>query len=196
MQIKASGVCHSDLHTINGRQTPPLLPVTLGHEASGIVTGIGKQVKNVQEGDRVGIDYVWSCGKCEYCLEGKDNLCDNLKIMSSSAEGSWKEIVVTNSRHVHKLPNNIGFPEGAILNCAVMTSYHAVRYAEIRPGLSVVIYGLGGVGMSLLKWAKIAGCSDIIAVDQEEEKLRIAKREGATSTINPSSEDPVESVKS
>jgi len=191
VQIKAAGVCHSDLHTINGKQTPRLLPVTLGHEASGIVTAIGKLVKNVREGDRVGIDYVWSCGQCKYCLHDKDNLCDNLLIMSSSAEGSWKEIVVANSRHVHKLPDNIGFPEGAMLNCAVMTSYHAVQYAEIRPGLSVLVYGLGGVGMSLLKWAKIAGVSEIIAVDQEEEKLRIARREGATSTINPLDGNPV-----
>lgn len=195
VEIKAAGVCHSDLHTINGKQTPPLIPVTLGHEASGVVTGVGKRVKNVREGDRVGIDYVLSCGMCTYCLTGKDNLCDNLAIMSSSAEGSWKEIVVVNSRHVHKLPENIGFPEGAVLNCAVMTSYHAVRFAEIRPGLSILVYGLGGVGMSLLKWAKIAGASDIIAVDQEEEKLRIARREGATSTISPINGNPIEEIK-
>jgi 2-desacetyl-2-hydroxyethyl bacteriochlorophyllide A dehydrogenase len=195
VDIKAATICHSDLHTIAGRQVPPITPITLGHEASGVVSAKGKNVKNVELGDRVGIDYVQSCGRCAYCLKGKDNLCDNFAVMAANIEGSWKEKVVVPARHVHKLPANIGFPEGAMLNCAVMTAYHSVKFSQMAPGATVLVYGLGGVGMSLLKWTKIGGASDIIAVDLEEEKLRIARREGATATINPKDGNPVEQVR-
>lgn len=195
VEIKAASICHSDLHTLAGRQVPATVPITLGHEASGVVSAKGKNVTNVEVGDRVGIDYVQSCGKCQYCLRGKDNLCDNFAVMSFNREGSWKEEAVVPSRHVHRLPNNIGFPEGAMLNCAVMTAYHAVRYAQQPPGASVLVYGLGGVGLSLLKWAKIAGATDIIAVDLEDEKLKIAKREGATATVNPRNGNPVQEIR-
>ncbi len=195
VEIKAASICHSDLHTLAGRQVPATVPITLGHEAAGVVSAKGKNVTNVEVGDRVGIDYVQSCGKCQYCLRGKDNLCDNFAVMSFNREGSWKEEAVVPSRHVHRLPNNIGFPEGAMLNCAVMTAYHAVRYAQQPPGASVLVYGLGGVGLSLLKWAKIAGATDIIAVDLEDEKLKIAKREGATATVNPRNGNPVQEIR-
>jgi propanol-preferring alcohol dehydrogenase len=194
IQIRAAGVCHTDLHTIGGKQTPPVVPRTLGHEASGVVISTGKNVKNVTVGDRVGIDYVWSCGRCDYCLAGKHNLCDDLFFMSSSVDGSWKEKVVAPSRHVHRLPSNIGFAEGAILNCAVMTAYHATKVAKTKRGMSIAIYGLGGVGMCLLKWAKISGAAELIAVDQDEERLRIARREGATTSINPKNGSPVDQI--
>jgi alcohol dehydrogenase, propanol-preferring len=195
VQVKAAGVCHSDLHTINGRQTARVVPIALGHEGSGVVVATGKNVKNVAVGDRVGIDYIWSCGQCGFCIAGKTNLCDKKFIMSSGVEGTWRERIVAPSRHVHVLPANISFAEGAILNCAVMTGYHAAKLAETKPGVSVLVYGLGGVGMNVLKWSKIAGAAEIIAVDQDEERLRIAKREGATSTINPTGASPVDEIK-
>ncbi len=195
VDVKAASICHSDLHTIAGRQVPETIPITLGHEASGIVAVKGKNVTNVEVGDRVGIDYVQSCGRCKYCLRGKDNLCDNFAVMSFNRDGSWKRKVIVPGRHVHKLPSNVGFPEGAMLNCAVMTAYHAVKYAQQQPGASVLVYGLGGVGLSLLKWVKIAGATDIIAVDLEDEKLKIARREGATATINPKSGNPVDEIR-
>jgi 2-desacetyl-2-hydroxyethyl bacteriochlorophyllide A dehydrogenase len=152
-------------------------------------------VTNVEVDERVGVDYVLSCGRCPFCLRGRDNLCDNFTVMAFNTEGSWKERVVVPSRHVHKLPANIGFPEGAMLNCAVMTAYHAVKLAQMTPGSSVLVYGLGGVGLSLLKWTKVAGATDIVAVDLEEEKLRIARREGATVTVNPKDGNVVEEIR-
>jgi 2-desacetyl-2-hydroxyethyl bacteriochlorophyllide A dehydrogenase len=195
VEIRAASICHSDLHTIAGRQVPATVPITLGHEASGVVASKGKNVANVEVGDRVGIDYVQSCGRCQYCLKGKDNLCDDFTVMSFNKDGSWKEKAVVPARHVHRLPTNVGFPEGAMLNCAVLTAYHAVKYAQQVPGASVLVYGLGGVGLSLLKWVKIAGATDIIAVDLEDEKLKIARREGATATINPRNGNPVEEIR-
>lgn len=196
VDIKAAGICHSELHMINGifaPASPP--PITLGHEASGVVESVGKNVKHIEIGDRVGIDYVLSCGTCKYCLVGKDNLCDNFKVMMVNADGSWAEKIVVPKRHIHKLPANLGFPEGAIMNCAVFTSYHAAKIADLHTGETTLIYGLGGVGINLVQWAKVFGSTDIIAVDLEDEKLDLAKRKGATATVNPKNGDPIKQVK-
>jgi 2-desacetyl-2-hydroxyethyl bacteriochlorophyllide A dehydrogenase len=195
IEIKAAGVCHSDLHTINGLFPPAKPPpITLGHELSGIVAEKGKNVKKVELGDRVGADYVLSCGTCQYCSVGKDNLCDNFKVMAVNVDGAWTEKIVVPQRHVHKLPRNIDFPEGAIMNCAVMTSYHAMKLAQVSAGDTVLIYGLGGVGMNAVQWAKIFGATEIIVADIEDAKLKLAKEKGATVTINPKNEDPVKKV--
>ncbi|MDA4113819.1 MAG: zinc-binding dehydrogenase [Thaumarchaeota archaeon] len=191
LELKAAGVCHSDLHTMHGMGNQKNLPMTLGHEGSGIIAAVGRSVKNVSVGDRVGYDYIWSCGRCSYCLSGRENICDS----KSRSEGTWQERIIVPARHVHKIPAGLGFPEGAVLNCAVMTGYHATKLAETKPGVSVLVYGLGGVGMNLLKWTKLAGAAEIIAVDSDEERLRVAKREGATITINPTERYPLEEVK-
>lgn len=196
VDVKAAGICHSELHVINGifhPATPP--PITLGHEASGIITSKGKNVKNVEIGDRVGIDYVLSCGTCSFCLAGKDNLCDNFKVMMVNADGSWVEKIVVPKRHVHILPKNLGFAEGAIMNCAVFTSYHAAKLANLQTGETALVYGLGGVGINLVQWARIFGATDIIAVDLEDEKLKLAKQKGATGTVNPRNGDPVKQIR-
>ena len=196
VEVKAAGICHSELHMINGLFPPAIPPpITLGHEASGIVASKGKNVKNVAIGDRVGIDYVLSCGTCRFCLAGKDNLCDNFKVMMVNADGSWTEKIVVPKRHVHKLPTNLGFAEGAIMNCAVFTSYHAAKLANLRTGETALIYGLGGVGINLVQWARIFGATDIIAVDLEDEKLKLAKQKGATITVNPRNGDPIKQVR-
>jgi len=196
VEIKASGICHSELHTLHGRMSPTFTPITLGHEASGVVAEKGRNVTNVRIGDRVGVDYVLSCGSCLYCAAGKDNLCDNFSVMAINADGSWAEGVVVPSRHVHNLPSNLDFPEGAIMNCSVFTAYHANKLAEVSAGHSVLVYGLGGVGISVLQWAKIFGANEIIAVDFEEGKLGLAKEKGATRTFNPkNSENPVKELK-
>ncbi|MFI5422079.1 MAG: alcohol dehydrogenase catalytic domain-containing protein, partial [Nitrososphaerales archaeon] len=196
LDVKASGICHSDLHTINGLADPGLPPpITLGHEASGVVTGKGRDVDNVEIGNRVGVDYVLSCGECAYCLTGRDNLCDNFSVMAFNADGAWKEKIVVPMRHVHKLPENIGFPEGAILNCAVMTAYHAAKLAQVFAGCSVLVYGLGGVGINVVQWAKLFGATEIVAVDLEDSKLNLAKQKGATIAINPQDGDIVKKIR-
>ena len=196
IDIKAAGICHSDLHTINGLFPPAKpSPITLGHELSGVVAEKGKNVKKVEVGDRVGADYVLSCGTCSYCVAGKDNLCDNFKVMAVNADGAWTEKIVVPQRHVHKLPYNIGFPEGAIMNCAVMTSFHAMKLAQVSAGDTVLVYGLGGVGINAIQWAKIFGATEIIGVDIEEGKLKLAKEMGATATVNPRDGDPVKQVR-
>ena len=195
IQVKAAGVCHSDLHTINGLfppATPP--PITLGHELSGIVLEIGKNVKKIQVNDRVGADYVLSCGSCNFCEEGKDNLCSNFKVMAVNCDGAWTEKLIVPQRHVHLLPKNLGFPEGAIMNCAVMTAYHAVKHAQVSAGDTVLVYGMGGVGINAIQWAKIFGATEIIGVDLDDTRLKLAEKMGATATINSKSDDPISKV--
>jgi len=196
VEVKAAGICHSELHSIRGRTSPAFSPITMGHEASGIIAEKGRNVKNVEIGDRVGIDYILSCGKCRYCIAGKDNLCDNFTVMSFNIDGSWATGAVVPARHVHKLPKNLGFPEGAIMNCSVFTAYHANKLAETSAGDSVAVYGLGGVGISVLQWTKLFGANEIIAIDAEEGKLQLAKEKGATLAINAKDfPDPVKKVK-
>jgi threonine dehydrogenase-like Zn-dependent dehydrogenase len=117
--------------------------------------------------------------------------------MSFNMDGSWATGTVVPARHVHKLPRNLGFPEGAIMNCSVFTAYHANKLAGTTAGRSVLVYGLGGVGISVLEWASIFGANEIIAVDNEEGKLQLARQKGATHTINAKEvSDPVKEIKS
>lgn len=195
IEVKAAGICHSDLHILDGTFPPSKTPITLGHELSGVVAGKGENVRNVEVGDRVGADYLLSCGTCDSCLAGKDNLCDNFRCMAINSDGAWAERIVVPMRHVYPLPHNVGFPEGAVIGCAVMTAYHSLKQAEVSAGETVLVYGLGGVGIHLIQWAKIFGATDIIGVDIEDGKLELADALGATVTLNPTHRDPVEQVR-
>lgn len=191
VSVKAAGICHSDILLLEGKFGPGIVPMTLGHEASGVIVEKGKRVDNLDEGDRVGVDYMLSCGICDYCKVGKTNLCDNLKI----GRGAWTEKFVRPAQHVYKLPPNLDFTEAAIMSCAIPTAYHAMKFSGLCPDQKVLIYGLGGVGMSGLQWAKIFGSKMIIAVDLEDKKLQIARQMGATDTVNAREVDPVKRVK-
>lgn len=195
IDIKASGICHSDIHFVNGLFPPTKVPVTPGHEISGIVTEKGKNVTELEIGDRVGVDYVFNCGTCHYCRSGMDNLCDNCKYLLLNLDGGWTEKIVVPKRQVHRLPRNLGFPEGAIMNCAVMTAYHAMKLAQVSVAETVAIYGIGGIGMQIVQLAKVFGASEIVAVGRNAEKLKIAREFGATTTINTNEGDPVKMVR-
>jgi 2-desacetyl-2-hydroxyethyl bacteriochlorophyllide A dehydrogenase len=196
IEVKAAGVCHSELHMIRGRLPPTPIPAILGHEMSGVIADKGKGVSKFGIGDPVGVDYIWSCGTCRCCLVGRENLCDNPRVMGFlNAAGSWAEKAVVPVRHVHRLPSNLDFPEGAIMNCAVMTAYHAMKSAQVSAGDSVLVYGLGGLGTTAVQWARIFGATEIIGVDLEEGKLNLATRMGATAVVNPKDGDPVKQIR-
>ena len=195
IDVKASGICHSDVHIVNGLLPPAKVPITLGHEISGIVAEKGKNVTGLEIGDCVGVDYVFNCGTCYYCRNGMDNLCDNCKYLVLNLDGGWTEKIVIPRKQVHKLPRNLGFPEGAIMNCAVMTAYHAMKLARISVAESVAVYGIGGIGMQIIQLAKVFGASEIVAVGRNEGKLKMAKEFGATTTINTNEGDPVKMVR-
>jgi propanol-preferring alcohol dehydrogenase len=203
VRVKAVGICGSDLHFTHGRVKvdprsvlTPRLPWTLGHEIAGVVHKAGAAVKGLAEGERVSVNYKLSDGSCKYCNRGLDNLCVNGGALGGGGgDGGYAEYVLVPARNALILPKEIPMDQGAIVACAVATSYHAVAIAgRIRPGDSVAVFGVGGVGMHVVEWASALGASKVVAVDVVQDKLSVAKQFGATDTINAQSEDPVKAI--
>lgn len=194
VRMKAAGICHSDLHTINGSCPVAKTPLILGHEGSGVVVKKGKRVTHLSEDDRVVVDYVLSCGNCEYCNIGRHNLCDQAKYYGWTFDGTWAEYMVVQAGNVFHLPDNVPFDYGALAGCAVVTGYHSMKISEIKAGDSVAIIGLGGVGTQLLQWCKIFGAANIIGIDVDDYKLHLARELGATATVNATQYNLVDAV--
>jgi propanol-preferring alcohol dehydrogenase len=194
VKVKAAGVCHSDLHIVNGMFVPKY-PVTLGHEGAGLVEKVGEKVTNVRVGDHVALYYMSICGQCYYCMTGKENICDQLLNLGLELEGTWAEYLVMPAPSVIRLPDGIPFDQAALAGCAVVTPFHAMNVGEVRPGDTVAIFGVGGVGIHGVQLARFFGASRIIAVDINQKKLEAAKQVGATDLVNAKLEDPVEAIK-
>jgi len=194
VRVRASGICGSDLHALRGAFPEMPIPVTMGHECAGVVEEVGEGVTEFSKGDRVCLDYVVSCGHCEYCSAGRSNLCDDLKCVGFELDGAFAEYLCLPERQFLRLPDNVPFDEGAILGCAVVTPYHALRMAGLRVGDAVAIYGAGGVGIHAVQLARLFGAGKLIVVEVSERKLRLASELGADETINALEEDPVRAV--
>lgn len=147
IEVRASGICGSDLHYYHGTILPKAVPITLGHEVSGTVEEVGEDVSDLAVGDRVCVHYVISCGDCVHCGQGNDNRCRRRRSIGTHMDGGFAEYVVVPSRNAFKLPSDVPFEHGAIIGCAVSTPFHALRIAGTGPGDNVVVFGLGGVGM-------------------------------------------------
>lgn len=203
VQVKACGICGTDLHQLRGTAKVPRLPLTLGHEISGVVTDVGRAVKSgrmmvpaFKQGDRVAVNNVISCGECRPCRRGKYNFCRNALMFGRHIDGGLAEYVKVPARNLSHLPDNVGFSEGAILGCAVVTAYHALRIARIGPGDMVAVWGTGGVGLSLVQMAReLSAAYPIIAVDKRKETLRLASDFGADVTLNTGEVDPVAAIR-
>jgi len=195
IRIHASGICYSDLHALDGAIPYGKLPIVPGHEGAGVVEVVGANVRDFSIGDRVVLRFVMTCGACLPCFQGRDNLCTRVKFLGFDTDGTFSEYVAINSRHAIKLPKTITLEEGAILGCAVVTPLHAMNIANVTPGSTVAIFGLGGVGIHAVQMARIFGASDIFAIDVAETKLDLSKSLGATTIINSLKEDPVSRIK-
>ncbi len=195
VKIKASGICGTDVNYKLGKMLPYKTPLITGHEIAGVIEEVGENVKYLKEGDRVVIHYILSCGRCTHCDQGFDNRCRNRKSIGAHVDGGFAEYIVVPARNAFILPNNISFEEGAIIGCAVSTPFHALRLGGFRPGDVVVVYGLGGVGMHGIAWARALGASIVIGVDILDYKLRLAKEFGADIVINPKEENPVKVIR-
>lgn len=194
VKIKATGICGTDVHYMHGTYPPGKLPIILGHECAGIVQEVGRRVEDLSVGDRVVINYVFSCGKCVHCIQGNDNRCLHRKTFGVNIDGGFTEFAAVPERNAFKLPDNVPFDQAAIIGCAVTTPFHALRVGELRIGDAIAIFGLGGVGIHAVAWAKIAGAAKIFGIDIVDFKLRLAKKLGADETINPSKRDPVKVI--
>ena len=195
IKIAACGVCHTDLHYLEGVPTFKKPPLILGHEASGIVTKVGEKVTEVKESDRVLIPPVLTCGSCYNCRIGRENLCRNIVMIGNSIDGAYAEYTKIPAKDLIKLPTEIPLEEASIISDAMSTPFHALKNrANLRPGDSVVIYGVGGVGLNAVQIAAALGAF-VIAVDKVEEKLQHARKLGASETINVDVENPVKAVR-
>jgi len=191
IQVDACGVCHSDLHVADGDwpQFAPItkMPLILGHEIAGRVVEKGSAVQGFQIGDRVGLPWIyWTCGECEFCREGNENLCARQKITGVTVDGGFAQFVKAPASHVVRIPNGLAAVEAAPLFCAGVTVYRALRQARISPGQRLAIFGIGGLGHVAVQIAKELG-AEVIAVDMTDEKLRLAESLGATQSYNAAS---------
>ncbi len=207
-----AGLCHSDLHFIEGLYPYPL-PAVLGHEAAAVVEAVGEDVTYVKPGDHVITCLSVFCGECAQCATGHPNLCENteVKLLPGAARRlRWKGAVLNQAFnlsafaeqmlvHEHaivKIDPTIPLDRATLVGCGVMTGVGAVFHAaKVEPGSTVAVIGCGGIGLSAVNGAAIAGAERIIAIDTVASKLELAKQMGATDTINASNADPVALVR-
>jgi len=210
----ATGVCHSDLHVIDGLgRYPTDRPFVLGHEGAGVVEAVGSDVSAVKVGDHVVACLSGFCGACPQCLSGHPNVCtggivtrketDTPRISQNgglvrtfAGIGSYAEMMLLHENSVVKIDTDIAFDRAALVGCGVLTGVGAaLRSSGMQAGQTVAVFGCGGVGLSIVQGARIGGARQIIAVDQFESKLEMAKGVGATHTVNASKEDAVKAVR-
>ena len=191
VKVKASGVCHTDLHAIDGDwPVKPKLPLIPGHEGVGYVAALGKNVTNVKEGDAVGVPWLYSaCGICEHCITGWETLCESQENAGYSVDGGYAEYVIADPKYVGHLPSNVNFTEIAPILCAGVTVYKGLKETETKPGEWVAISGIGGLGHLAVQYAKAMGMH-VAAIDIADDKLKLAKKLGADLTVNAMEEDP------
>jgi len=194
IEVKAAGICHSDAHYRAGTSPTGPLPLTLGHEVSGIVEDTGIEVKTVRKGDRVCIHYLATCGLCHYCQQGSEQFCESAAMIGKHRDGGYAEFIAIPARSVFVLPDEIDFATGAILMCSSATSLHALNKSRLRAGETVAVFGCGGLGMSAIQLAKILGANEVFAIDIDPAKLELARTYGAI-PINATSIDPVIELK-
>ena len=214
VKMGACGVCHSDLSAVNGTIALPL-PLVLGHEAAGVVDAVGEDVAGLAKGDHVVFSFIYMCGKCRFCAAGRPVLCvEQGRALTTPLEGTPRvrdaggkplnifsgcgtmaEYATVSGENVIRIDPKIPMEVAAIVGCAVTTGVGAVfNTARVEPGSSVAVFGCGGVGLSAIQGARVAGAERIIAVDTLPAKLEMAKKFGATDVVL-FKEDPTKELK-
>ena len=208
VQTSAAGICHSDYHFMNGSYATEL-PSVMGHESAGVVEKVGSEVSYLKPGDHVISCMSMFCGSCSYCLTGKPYGCDNLDDMGRPGRitkegetvqqgynlGSFAEQMLLHERALVKIRKDMPLDRAALIGCAVTTGVGSViRTASVEPGATVAVLGCGGVGLSAINGAAIAGAARIIAIDILDNKLELARQFGATDGINAANSNAVEAI--
>ena len=199
VQIRACGICGSDIHGFDGSSGRRIPPLIMGHEASGVVARIGSDVTKVKEGDRVTFDSMVSCGECSFCEHDQMNLCDDRRVLGVSCDdyrqhGCFAEYAVVPEHIIYSLPDNLSFEHAAMIE-PVSVAVHAVKRTPIAKGDTAVVVGTGMIGLLVVQALKAAGCGQIIAVDLADEKLALAQTLGAELGINPNTTDAVAAIR-
>lgn len=217
IRVRACGVCHTDLHVLKN-EVPFPRPCVLGHEVAGVVAAVGPGVEGYAVGQRVVGAFLMPCGRCGFCVRGRDDLCElfftcnrqrgvlydgQTRLRRPDGQPVWMysmgglaEYAVVPATALAPLPDDLPLEEAAVLGCAVLTAYGAVRHAaDLRAGMAVAVVAVGGVGASLIPIARAFGAWPVVAVDVRSEKLDLARSLGATHLVDAGREDPVAAVR-
>ena len=187
VRVAACGICGSDVHGYDGSSGRRIPPIVMGHEAAGIVAAVGETVKAFRERERVTFDSTIYCGVCDFCRKGEVNLCDRREVLGVSCgdyrrAGAFAEFVVVPARITYRLPDNLSFPEAALLE-AVSVALHAVSLVRIQPGSSALVVGAGTIGLLIQQALRVAGCSRVYVTDIDKNRLALSESMGATSVL-------------
>jgi propanol-preferring alcohol dehydrogenase len=195
IQVIANGVCHTDIHAVDGDwPAKPKLPFIPGHEAVGLVSKVGPGVTSLKEGDPVGIAWLHdACGACEYCITGWETLCEFQHNSGYHVNGGFAEYAIGSAAYIGKLPAEPNFAEIAPILCAGVTTYKAIKQTEAKPGQWIAITGIGGLGHIGVQYAKAMGLH-VAALDVTEDKLALGRSAGAEIAVNAKDPDAVAQV--
>ena len=198
IEVKACGICGSDVHGMDGRSGRRIPPLIMGHEASGIIVEKGDHVQDFSEGDRVTFDSTIYCGDCFYCRQGLINLCDNRRVLGVSPKeyrqhGAFAEYVAVPEHILYRLPSGLSFEQAAMVE-PVSIAFHGVALTPISLNDSALVIGAGMVGIFVIQALRAAGCGNIIAVDIERNKLQMAQKLGADYALQATQVNVAEEV--
>ncbi len=198
IEVKACGICGSDVHGMNGSTGRRRPPIIMGHEASGVVASVGAKVQDWAVGDRVTFDSTVYCGECHFCKQGRINLCEQGRVLGVSCDeyrrhGAFADYVAVPQHILYRLPDAVGFAQGAMVE-AVSIAVHAVRRTVLSPGDTAVVVGTGVIGLLVVQAIRAAGCERIVAIDIDQGRLDLAQSLGADIGLNPSKVDVIQEV--
>ena len=196
VRLETSGICHTDIHAAHGDwPVKPSLPLIPGHEGVGIVVSVGPDVDGAEWlGARVAIPWLaTSCGDCKYCVSGWETLCAKQRNSGYSVDGGYAEYAAAFAHGVVRVPEGVSSLDAAPLTCAGVTTYKAIKVANVRPSERVAVFGIGGLGHLAVQYARLVG-GLVTAVDVEDTKLKLAERLGADHLVNAAQTDPVAAI--
>jgi L-iditol 2-dehydrogenase len=198
VRVEACGICGSDVHGYDGSSGRRIPPIVMGHEAAGVVAGLGGDVRAFAVGDRVTFDSTVYCGHCDYCRRGEVNLCDNRQVVGVSCgdyrrEGAFAEYIRVPDHIVYKLPDSLSFAEAAMLE-AVSVALHAVRISGAADGKTALVVGAGMIGLLTLQAAKALGYSRVLVADLDATRLALAREVGADAALHASGPELVSAI--
>lgn len=199
VRVEACGICGSDVHGYDGSSGRRIPPIVMGHEAAGTVAAVGAGVADVREGDRVTFDSTVYCGECEYCRRGEMNLCERRQVLGVSTPeyrraGAFAEFVLVPDRIVHRLPEEVAFPEAAMIE-PLAVAVHAVSISEVPENGTALVMGAGMIGLLVLQALRDAGCLRVYVADIDDSRLELARQLGAANVINAKTADTVTEVR-
>lgn len=193
VKIASSAICGSDLHIFKGKHPSAPLPVTIGHELAGEVVAIGSEVSKVKIGDRVTVEPVITCGKCNACRTGNYGYCENISFTYRRGNGAMADYIIVEEPYLYKLPEHLSYNAGALIE-PLSVAVHAVRRADIKLGEKVLVIGAGAIGLLIAALCKKSGAAEVAIVDFSQKRLNMALELGATIAINPSEQDVYNAV--